>query len=120
MWDISTPIVIGGKRMGNLFLGQFFFADESPDIEVFRSQARRYGFDEKEYLKAIERVPRWSRGKVITVMNFYTRFAHLISEVSYGNIKLTQTLMDRNYLLDSLRETDERYQSLIQTSIDGF
>ena len=31
MWDIATPITVDGKCMGNLFLGQFLFSDESPD-----------------------------------------------------------------------------------------
>ncbi len=107
MWDIATPITIGGKQVGNLFLGQFFFADESPDHALFRAQARRYGFDEREYLAALERVPRWSREKVDTVMHFYARFAHMVSSLSYGNIKLARTLAERDDLLNSLRRAKD-------------
>ncbi|WP_292519639.1 PocR ligand-binding domain-containing protein [Methanoculleus sp.] len=46
MWDMVTPIIVGGRHLGNLHAGQFFFKDEEPDCEVFRSQARRCGFDE--------------------------------------------------------------------------
>ena len=42
--------------------------DEPPDRELFRRQARQYGFDEKEYLEALDRVPRWSREKVGSAM----------------------------------------------------
>ena len=50
--DIATPIVAGGKHIGNLFLGQFLYEDEKRDYALFREQARRYGFDEKEYIAA--------------------------------------------------------------------
>jgi len=40
--------------MANLFTGQFFF--ESLDIEFFRKNARKYGFNEEEYLNALFKV----------------------------------------------------------------
>lgn len=94
MWDIATPIVIGGHRVGNLFLGQFFYEDEVPDRAFFRDQARKYRFDESEYLKALDRVPRWSRETVDTVMRFYADLIGLISRLSYSNMKLGKALQD--------------------------
>lgn len=52
-----TPIFIGGKHVGNVLSGQFLFEDEQPDHERFRVQARRYGFNETEYIAALEAVP---------------------------------------------------------------
>jgi PAS domain S-box-containing protein len=79
MWDIATPIMVGEKHVGNLFLGQFLFDDEAPDHDFFRAQARQYGFNEEDYIAALDRVPRWSRETVDTVMAFYARFAQMIS-----------------------------------------
>jgi PAS domain S-box-containing protein len=95
LWDLATPIFVGGRHLGNLFCGQFLLEDESPDYEVFRDQARRYGFNEEEYLAALDRVSRWSREKINRVMTFFARFALLISEMSYSNIKLARTLAER-------------------------
>ncbi|WP_295434923.1 CHASE domain-containing protein [uncultured Thiodictyon sp.] len=92
MRDVVTPIVIQGKHLGNLFLGQFFFDDEPPDREGFRAQARRYGFDEAAYLAAYDQVPRWSRDKVTLVMHFFMQFAQMISRLSHGNIALARAL----------------------------
>ncbi|WP_094228705.1 PAS domain S-box protein [Methanolobus psychrotolerans] len=92
MWDISTPIMVGDSHMGNLFFGQFFFDDEELPYETFRLQANKYGFDENEYLEALERVPRLDRTKVETVMAFYTKLTDMISTLSYSNIKLARTL----------------------------
>jgi ligand-binding sensor protein len=56
--DNATPIVVGGKHVGNFFTGQFFL--QAPDVEFFREQAGKYGFDEASYLEAVARVPVWS------------------------------------------------------------
>ena len=61
MWDMATPISVAGRHVGNIFTGQFFFDDETIDCEFFRAQARKYGFDEPQYLAALNRVPRLSR-----------------------------------------------------------
>ncbi|MEW6364584.1 MAG: MEDS domain-containing protein [Acidobacteriota bacterium] len=92
MWDMATPITIGDRHVGNIFLGQFLFDDETPDYGVFRQQARQFGFDEQEYMAALDRVPRWSRKKVNAAMSFYTAFAGMIGNLSYSNIKLTHAV----------------------------
>ncbi len=88
MWDVVTPIVMGGRHVGNLFLGQFLFEDEVPDLAVFKAQAAQHGFDQDEYLAALQMVPRWSRDKVHTIMTFYSKFASMIGQLSYSNLKL--------------------------------
>jgi len=92
MWDMVTPLVINNYHVGNIFIGQFIFDDEEPDIELFRTQARRYGFDEDEYLATLARVPRFSRKTANTGMAFYSKVAKMISELSYSSIKLSRTL----------------------------
>jgi len=50
MWDIVTPIMVGGQHIDDIFVGQFFFEDEPLDYELFRSQVRQYDFNEEEYI----------------------------------------------------------------------
>lgn len=91
MWDGVTPISVGGEHVGNLFVGQFFFADQKIDLELFRQQARRYGFDEKEYLTALDRVPRFTREEINSAGRFLAKFAQLLSQLSYSSIKLARS-----------------------------
>ncbi|MGZ4732414.1 MAG: PocR ligand-binding domain-containing protein [Terriglobales bacterium] len=91
LWDVVTPLMVGGQQVGNLFTGQFFLTDETVDRATFRAQARKYGFDEQEYLTALDRVPRLSRAEVETGMAFYTRLAQLLSQLSYSGIKLARS-----------------------------
>lgn len=95
MWDIATPIMLGDRHIGNIFLGQFLYDDEEPDYELFRAQARRFGYDEEEYIAALDRVPRWSREKVRTAMGFYSKMAQMISRANYNNVILVDTLARR-------------------------
>jgi PAS domain S-box-containing protein len=112
MWDIATPIMVGGKHLGNLFMGQFFFDDEEPDHELFRSQAARYGFDEEEYLASLAAAPRLSRRSVEHAMDYFIKFVALISRLSYSNIKLARSLAERDALMDSLRESQQQNEFL--------
>jgi PAS domain S-box-containing protein len=114
MWDIATPLMVGDKHLGNIFLGQFFFEDEEPDREIFRRQAQLYGFDEKEYLEALDRVPRWSRERVDTVMRFYSQFADTLASLSYGNIKLAWASTEKDKLYEELRKSQERLSLAVE------
>ncbi|MFA6220778.1 MAG: PAS domain S-box protein [Desulfomonilaceae bacterium] len=118
MWDMITPIVIGGRRVGNLYLGQFFFEDEVLDLELFAAQAQRYGFDKNEYLAALNMAPRWSKEKVHTAMTFYSKFASILGEQGYNNLKLTNTMIESKMLAETLHESDERFHILFETAND--
>lgn len=96
IWDVVTPVMVEGQRIGNIFSGQFFFDNEPLNYELFRSQARKYGFNEEEYIKALEKVPRLSRKAVDTSMAFFMTFANMISQLSYSTIKLSQSLAERD------------------------
>ncbi len=109
MWDIATPITVAGKHIANLFLGQFFFEDEVPDRKTFTRQAEAYGFDKKEYLAALDRIPRRSKETVQNVMEFYSHLAQMVAELSYRNIRLAKALVERNRAEEALRESEEKF-----------
>jgi PAS domain S-box-containing protein len=116
MWDVATPIHIGGKQIGNVFFGQFFFDDEAPDREHFRRQAARYGFDVEAYLAALARVPRWSRQEVDRIMAFYARLAAMIAVQGYTSLRLARALAAHEGMVATLRASEERYRSLVEGS----
>jgi PAS domain S-box-containing protein/putative nucleotidyltransferase with HDIG domain len=112
MWDMATPIMLGDKHVGNIFLGQFLFDDETPDYEIFRQQARRYGFDEQEYLAALDRIPRWNRQTVNAAMSFYSVFAGVIGNLSYSNIKLVYALEARKRAEEELHRLNRELRAI--------
>jgi two-component system, cell cycle sensor histidine kinase and response regulator CckA len=114
MWDMATPIVIGGSHVGNLYIGQFFFEDEEVDRDAFRRQAQRCGFDEAAYLAALDRVPRISRQTATSVMALYTRLAGMLASLSHSNLRLARALAERDGLLGEVRRSEERYRVLVE------
>ena len=113
LWDMATPIVVGERHLGNFFLGQFLFDDEQPDVEFFRAQARRYGFDEADYLAALDRVPRWSREKIDRAMTFCVRLATQISDLGHRNLQLRQAIADQKRAEENLRDSTQMVEGVI-------
>lgn len=118
MWDVATPIMVGGRHLGNLFLGQFLFDDDIVDREFFVRQAREYGFNEQAYLAALDRVPRWSRDTVNTTMAFYTKLSALISGLSLSAIKLARAAELQKEASRKQLEIEKRFRVVVETIPD--
>ncbi|MGD9787734.1 MAG: sensor histidine kinase [Sulfuricellaceae bacterium] len=82
--DAAAPIVIGGRHVANVFVGQFLRA--APDEDFFRRQVREFGFDEDGYFQALHEVPIIPGEKLPAILDFMKGFAQLIS--SLGNTRL--------------------------------
>ena len=86
MIDVAVPIIIQGKHLANVFIGQFFF--EKPDTNFFRKQAKKYGFNETEYLDALKKVPVRNEEEVKKIISFLQELANMISEMGYSKMKM--------------------------------
>jgi two-component system, cell cycle sensor histidine kinase and response regulator CckA len=83
--DNATPIIIDGRHLGNFFTGQFFL--EPPDLDFFRAQAKKYGFDEETYLEAVRKVPIWDEKKLNSYLFFIKGLIEIIAGIGLKNIK---------------------------------
>lgn len=81
--DNATPIIIDGVHYGNFFTGQFFM--EPPDLEFFKQQAQRYGFDEPAYLDAVKRAPIWNQDQLNSYLYFIKGLIEVISNIGLKN-----------------------------------
>lgn len=80
IWDAAIPIVISGMHIATILFGNFFYEDEVIDIGYFRAQAQEFGFDEKEYLEALKRIPIISKDKLQHVMEYYRALVITLAE----------------------------------------
>lgn len=102
LWDLALPVMIGERRLGTLFFGQFFYEEESMDLDFFQQQAKKYGFPEKEYIGALEKSPRLSAERVEHIMKFYHHLIQNITSREYANLKLTRNLEQQQLLEQQL------------------
>jgi PAS domain S-box-containing protein len=109
--DNATPIIIDGVHYGNFFTGQFFL--EKPDLEFFRLQAARYGFDETAYLDAVKKVPIWSREQLDNYLSFIRGLISTISESGLKNLK-------ENENRKKIEESERRSGTILAQMHDGF
>ena len=90
MIDIAMPIIIDGRHRATFLTGQFFYDDDPPDREFFAAQAKALGFDTKEYLSALDKVPVFSRQYIRDNVLFLHNMVRNLAELGLKNLCLSQ------------------------------
>ncbi|NJK87119.1 MAG: PAS domain S-box protein [Bacteroidales bacterium] len=109
--DNAAPIIIDGQHLGNFFTGQFFL--EKPNLDFFRQQAKKYGFDENYYLEAVKKVPVWTKEQLHNYLDFIKGFIEVIASIGLKNLN------EKEYS-KKLEEREVRFRTILQIAMDGF
>ena len=120
LWDIGMPIVVAGRHLATMFLGQFFYKGEAPDREYFIQLAHQFGFDVDDYLAALDRVPVFSREKVGYILDYDKALVSFIADLAEHallKIKADEIIRKREREFHAI--FDQAYQFLWLLSIDG-
>jgi diguanylate cyclase (GGDEF)-like protein/PAS domain S-box-containing protein len=111
--DYATPVVIEGRQLATLFLGQVLSLP--PDMTFFREQAVRCGFDEAGYLEAIRAVPVVNRARMEALMECMVEMAQMLA--ASGLARLHQTTLEHD--LDQSTEQRIALEDLLKLSPVG-
>lgn len=87
--DIGTPIVVEGNFLATIFSGQVFF--EKPNRDYFKMQAKEFGFDEENYLKALDEIPIVDKDKQEKIILFLKDLSEMISELGLRQLKILES-----------------------------
>jgi PAS domain S-box-containing protein len=120
LWDIGIPIVVSGRHLATMFLGQFFYEGETPDREFFIRQARQFDFAVEDYLAALDRVPVFSRDKVDYILEYdkaLVRFIADLAENARGRIEADAIIRASERKFHAVFE--QAYQFLGVLSVEG-
>jgi PAS domain S-box-containing protein len=107
LFDYAVPLFIEGEHLANVMTGQMFH--EPPDLEFFRKQARQYGFDECEYLSAVEEIPIVPQERIAHVMAFLMCLTQTLAKV--GLSQLHRLEVEQQRLEDARLIAAERIQA---------
>jgi PAS domain S-box-containing protein len=120
LWDIGMPIVVAGRHLATMFLGQFFYEGEAPDREFFIRQAHQFGFDVDDYLTALDRVPVFSRDKVDYILEYDKALVAFIADLAeHALLKREADEIIRASERKFHAVFDQAYQLLGVLAVDG-
>jgi two-component system sensor histidine kinase/response regulator len=128
MTDAASPIIIEGQHVANAFVGQFLL--HTPDKEYFRRQAAKFGFNEQNYLNALNEVAIISEKKVTSIMDFLTSYAETVATMGLDKIrrkKYQEELLHHRENLEEmvkertaeLRASEEKSRLLLESVGEG-
>lgn len=80
MTDCASPIIVEGRHLANVFIGQFHVGP--PDMGFFRRQAQEFGFPVDDYLKAVAEAPILDEKKLPLILGFLTGFTNMVTSLS--------------------------------------
>lgn len=92
LMDYATPVEIEGRQLATLFLGQVFH--EPPDLDFFRAQARKFGYDEESYLDSIKTIAVVDKERLQTLMAVMVEMAQMLA--ASGLARLRQTTLEHD------------------------
>jgi diguanylate cyclase (GGDEF)-like protein/PAS domain S-box-containing protein len=92
LMDYATPVVIEGRQLATLFLGQVLHAP--PDMAFFRAQAAQLGFDEKTYLESIQAIPVVDKARLEDLMAVMVEIAKMLA--ASGLARIRQMALERD------------------------
>lgn len=101
LMDYATPIIVEGQHLATIFSGQLL--NEPPDEEYFRRQARKYGFDETDYIEALRRIPIIPIERVESIMLFYSQLAQILASLGLEKKR-------------ELMSSEDRYRTVFENS----
>ena len=108
--DNATPIIIEGKHLANFFIGQFFL--ETPDLEFYRKQARKYGFNQDQFMEAVEKVPIWTEEKLFQRLDFVKELIQIVAATGLKRLKELE-------ITYALQKSEEKFRILSEKSATG-
>ncbi len=111
--DASSPVIIAGEHVANVFAGQILL--EPPDEtteQFFREQARKFGFDETEYIKAFKEIPIFTENKFRAVISFLAKLAQMVAEMGLKRLNELESM-------EALRNSEKKFRSLFECINDS-
>lgn len=108
--DNAAPIIIDGEHLANFFTGQFFL--EPPDLDYYREEARRFGFDEEAYIEAVKKVPIWTKNQLDNYLYFIKGMIEVIAGIGLKNLREIETK-------EHIQASEAKYRQLVEQMQEG-
>ena len=117
LFNGGTEIRMGGRRIAVWLVGQV--TDEEIDEGYIRDCAGELGLDTAEMLQAFAEVPRMPKERFEEVCNALHLICSQLSTLALRSIQQSQTIGELQKVQHELKESEERYRTLLQRSSEA-
>jgi len=104
--DSATPIIVGGARLAELYVGRIVF--EEPDIDEFRKPGEPYSYDVDAYLRALRAAPVVTEADLESALAFLSETVAMLAERGLAELRNRRLLAD-------VRGTVDRYRGMVES-----
>lgn len=101
--DCAAPILIEGKHVANVFIGQFL--THAPDENWFRQQAAEFGFDVADYLAALREVPVIDPERVPVILDLLVRMTRLVTNLTIDRKRAVESQARQSVILNTIPQS---------------
>jgi PAS domain S-box-containing protein len=113
----GAPIIVGGKHIATWMIGQPSKGDISE--QKIQQIAKENDIPFQKLMGAYHKMDVMNEEGLDKIVEFLWLLAKDISAMGYNNMVLARELEERKKMENALRESEELYRQLVQTSPDG-
>ncbi len=86
--DASVSILVEGRHLASILVGQVRLAEDVPDEEEYRTNARILQLDEDEFLEHVHGIPVITKAHFEDILDLLSLLANQFSQIGCGNLRL--------------------------------
>ncbi len=109
--DASIAILVEGRHLASILVGQVRLAEDVPDDEEYRTNARILQLDEEEFLEHVHALPVISRGHFEHILDLLTLLANQFSQIGCGYLRLRDAVSS----LESQKLVHQQEKTVLET-----
>lgn len=117
MTDVGMPIIVHNKTIGTLFIGQFL--SEEPDIDFFKQQAKKFNYNEPDYLEALSKVQIIRDDEVKKKIELLSELTFFIADLGASNLELLESQKHTLKMMQEAKENELTFKKLFEDSSDA-
>ncbi len=119
-WHIVFPLLLEDHPIAMFFVGPFLIEEEDRSFDRFKAWAKRFDFDESDYLSTLQSVPVVPRSQIEQLRNTFHLITQSILTIGKTNLKLKRKIDQHQQVQDKLKANEKRFRTIYELLPVGY